>query len=265
MQKVIKLVLPVAGMGKRLRPLTLTTPKNLIPVHGKPLIEYVLEEARESGIKEVVLVVNPTQRKHFERYVQKMRRAKFRGIKFSIYEQQILGGDGHALLQAYSILIGEPFAVRFCDDIVVSNPPALQSLLTIFYAVKAPVVLLERVSDELVSRFGVVKVKRVKSSLSMPRLYEILDIVEKPARTEAPSNLTIVGGYVITPKVLRNLKRVAGTLPLIAEDALRIATALEIELIAGGRIYGWEFSGTRLDCGTLEKLKKAEEFLKNRV
>lgn len=255
-------MLPVAGIGKRLRPLTLRTPKNLLVVNGKPLIEYVLEEARSSGIKEVILITNPKQRKRFERYVHRIRMGKFSGMKFHIYEQPILGGDGHALLQAYGMLKDEPFAVRFCDDIVVDNPPVLHSLLNIFYAVEAPVVLLQRVPDKLVSRFGVVEVRRVKRSEGISNLYEILDIVEKPPLKEAPSNLTIVGGYVITPKVLMNLKKIAGTLPLVADDALRIATALEIELIAGGKVYGWEFSGTRLDCGTLEKLAKSEEFLK---
>ncbi len=263
MKRITKLVLPVAGLGKRLRPLTLKTPKNLIKVGGKPLIEYVLDEVRENGITEVVLITNPTQRDRFERYVDGIKKGKFSGIKFYIRTQKILGGDGHALLQAYDILKNEPFAVRFCDDIVLSNPPVLNSLLDIFSLVKAPVMLLQRVPDALVPRFGVVKVRRVKRP-GMQDLYEVLDVVEKPALKEAPSNLTIVGGYVITPKVLMNLKRVAGTLPLITEDALRIVTALEIELIAGGMVYGWEFLGTRLDCGTLENLAKTEEFIKNR-
>ncbi len=260
--KVTKLVLPVAGLGKRLRPLTLKTPKNLIEVCGKPLIEYVLEETLGSEIKEVVLIINQKHRAQFRRYVGRVHKGKFSGIKFHLREQPILGGDGHALLQAYDILSGGPFVVRFCDDIVVGDPPVLRALLDIFYSIKAPVALLEEVPDELVSRFGVVKVGRVKSQKGITRLHRILDVVEKPALKDAPSNLTIVGGYVLTPTVLLNLKRIAGTLPLIADDALRIATALEIELIAGGAVYGLEFSGTRLDCGTLEKLAKAEEFLK---
>lgn len=261
MKKVTKLVLPVAGLGKRLRPLTLKTPKNLIAVNGKPLIEYVLEEARMGGIKEIVLIVNPAHRRHFERYIRTAQKWKFRGMRFRIYEQTILGGDGHALLQAYALLKNEPFAVRFCDDIVVSDPPVLGSLLKIFRGVSAPVVLLRLVPDELVPRFGVVQVRRVPSPGGLGPLYSILNIVEKPALKDAPSNLTIVGGYIITPRVLGNLKRIAGTLSLVADDSLRIATALEVELIAGGKIYGWEFSGTRLDCGTLENLRKAEEFL----
>ncbi|MEK7507940.1 MAG: sugar phosphate nucleotidyltransferase [Patescibacteria group bacterium] len=262
MKEVTKLVLPVAGLGKRLRPLTLKTPKNLVKVCGRPLIEYVLEEIRETRIKEVVLITNPKQREQFKRYVRGIQKGRFDWLKFHICTQPILGGDGHALLQAYDILKNEPFAVRFCDDIVVSDPPVLNSLLDIFSLIKAPVTLLQRVSDKLVPRFGVVKVKRVKFS-GVRNLYKIVDVVEKPPLREAPSNLTIVGGYVITPKVLMNLKRIAGTLPLITDDALRIATALEIELIAGGRVYGWEFFGTRLDCGTLENIAKTEEFLEN--
>ena len=111
----------------------------------------------------------------------------------------------------------------------------------------------------LVSRFGVVSAKKVRRGI-----YAINHIVEKPKASLAPSNLTIVAGYVLTPHTAKNLKMVADTLPVIADDALPIAVAFQIELIIGGKVYGWEFEGKRLDCGTLEKLKKAEDFLEER-
>ena len=120
--------------------------------------------------------------------------------------------------------------------------------------------LLERVPKKLVSRFGVVSVRRVRSGV-----YQIKKIVEKPKASLAPSNLTIVGGYVLTPSILRNLKSVADTLPVIADDALPLAVALQIELIIGDKVYGWEFKGKRLDCGTLEKLKKTGELLRTHL
>ncbi len=260
MKKVTKLILPVAGLGKRLVPLTDHTPKNLIPVNGKPLLEYVLEEAVASGIKEVALIVNPKNRNDFAAYVRKNQK-KFPTLTFHIRAQETPGGNGHAIVQAYDITKGEPFAVRFCDDILLGNPPVLKSLIDIFNRYQASVILLERVPKAMVSRFGVVGFKKEKKD----NLYRLTKIIEKPKVKEAPSNLTIVGGYVLTPEIMKNLKLVADVLPVIANDALPIAVALQIELIVGGKLYGWEFPGRRLDCGTLEKLQEAEAFLKKQT
>ena len=256
MTKITKLVLPVAGLGKRLWPLTKDTPKNLIKINGRPLLEYVLEEAVSSGIKEVILIINPAHRRQFESYIVSAEK-KFPSLRFFVRQQATPGGNGHALTQAYDLVRNAPFAVRFCDDIILSRPPVLGTLLNLFSTYKVPILLLERVPKNLVSRFGVVGVRRVKS-----RIYQIKKIVEKPRASLAPSNLTIVGGYVLTPHIVRNLKSVADTLPVIADDALPLAVALQIELIIGGKIYGWEFKGKRLDCGTIEKLRKANDFLK---
>ena len=257
MKHITKLVLPVAGLGKRLLPLTKKIPKNLVKANGKPMIEYVLEEAVLSGIKEIILIVNPLHRKQFESYLVSAKK-KFSNLKFHIREQATPGGNGHAIVQAYNLVEREPFAVRFCDDIILNQPPVLGTLIKLFDTYRGPVLLLERVPQSMVSRFGVVAVKKIKD-----RIYQINKIIEKPKQSQAPSNLTIVGGYVLTPDVIRNLKSVADTLPVIADDALPLAVALQIELIVGGKVYGWEFNGKRLDCGTLEKLKKTEEFLKN--
>lgn len=265
---ITKLVLPVAGRGKRLRPLTLKTPKNLICVNGKPLLEYGLEEAVKSGIKDVILVVSPAYREKFEQYLKKRGRRRFPGLEFYIREQETPGGNGHAIVKAYDLLDNEPFAVRFCDDIIVEKKPVLPSLVEIFKTCRSPVLLLERVPKNLVSRFGVVGIKKAASDKQQAtkklggKIYQITRIIEKPAAKDAPSNLTIVGGYILTPSVLRNLKSVADTLPVIADDALPLAVALQIELIVGGKVYGWEFPGRRLDCGTFEKLEKTEKFLR---
>lgn len=269
MAKITKLVLPVAGRGKRLLPITRHIPKNLIKVNGRPLLEYVLEEAAQSGIKEVILIVSPVARRKFEEYIRVSGR-KFPSLRFHIREQATPGGNGHAIVQAYDLLSREPFAVRFCDDVIIGKPPVLESLIGIFESRRSPVLLLERVPKRLVSRFGVVGVKAAKGKAQSAKnktggkVYQITKIIEKPPAKEAPSNLTIVGGYILTPSVLRNLKTVADTLPVVADDALPLAVALQIELIIGGKIYGWEFPGQRLDCGTLEKLKKTEQILKKK-
>lgn len=262
MKKVTKLVLPIAGLGKRLLPLTKHIPKNLIPVNGKPLLEYVLEEAVMSGIREVVLVINPRQRRDFTAYIKKNAK-KFPTLTFHMRTQETPGGNGHAVAQAYDVIGNEPFAVRFCDDILLGNPPALKGLIDIFNHYHSSVLLLERVPQNMVSRFGVIGFEKKKK---LPvffggKLYQLTKIVEKPKAKEAPSNLTIVGGYVLTPGVLRNLRLVTDTLPVIADDALPIAVGFQIELIVHGKIYGWEFPGRRLDCGTLAKLQEAEAVL----
>jgi len=263
--KVTKLVLPIAGLGKRLLPLTLHTPKNLISVNGKPLLEYVLEEAVSCGIKEVVLIINPKHQRDFASYIKKSQK-RFPTLTFHVRVQETPGGNGHALTKAYDIIKNEPFAVRFCDDVLLGDPPALHGLLDLFNRYHESVMLLERVPQSMVSRFGVIGFKKEKKQpiFQGGAVYQINKIIEKPPRAKAPSNMIIVGGYVLTPEVLRNLKMVADTLPVVADDALPLAVALQIDLVLKNKLYGWEFPGRRLDCGTLEKLKEAEKVLQRR-
>lgn len=256
MKKITKLVLPVAGMGKRLLPLTKKTPKNLVKVNGRPLLEYVLEEAVQSGIREVVLIASPKHKKQFAVYLTKNRK-KFPSLAFHIRIQETPGGNGHAIAQAADVIGGEPFAVRFCDDVILSDPPVLKTMIAIATKRRASVLLLERVPMKMVNRFGVVGFKHEKQGLC-----EVTKIVEKPKVKDAPSNLTIVGGYVLMPNILRNLRLIADTLPIIADDALPLAVALQMELILKGKIWGFEFKGRRLDCGTFEKLREAEMILR---
>ena len=241
MKPVTKLILPVAGVGKRLWPLTEHTPKNLIPVYGKPLLEYILEEAVASGIREVILIVSPKNREHFKEYVRKNAK-KFPTLKFHTRIQETLSGDGHAVLQAYDLIADEPVAVRFPDDIIYENPPLLKSFIDLFHRCKASVILLERVPKSTVSRWGVVGFEKTKkgpvSSFMGRRVVKINKFVEKPKVKDAPSNLTIVGGYILMPQVIRNFKAIADTLSSIPDDTLRLIIALQIELIAGGKVYG---------------------------
>ena len=264
MKPVTKLILPVAGLGKRLMPLTKHTPKNLIPVNGKPLLEYILEEATGSGIREVILVTNPKNQEAFRSYLKKNAK-RSPTLTFRIRVQKTPGGNGHAAIQAHDLVADEPFAVRFCDDIIWENPPVLKSLIDLFNHYKTSVVLLEQIPKSAVSRYGIAgfeKTKGIVSSFLGGKVVKINKFVEKPAVKDAPSNLMIPGGYVLTPNVLRNFKAVADVLPSIADDALPMLVALQIELIAGGTIYGWEFPGRRLDCGTLENLRETEAFIK---
>ncbi len=258
MQKVTKLVLPVAGLGKRLMPLTRKTPKNLLEVNGKPLVEYAFEEAVQAGLKDVILIVGPVHNRRFEDYIKKASK-KFPSLKFHIRVQETPAGNGHALICAADILKEEPFAVRFCDDILISDSPILGSLLKIFEKHRASSILLERIPKNQVSRFGVVGISNPETIKNVKgKIYRINRVIEKPPVRLAPSNLIVVGGYVLTPTVLRNLIKIAEALPNAAIDSIPINVGLQIELITGKKIYGWEFIGKRLDCGTLEKFQKAQ-------
>ena len=274
-KKVSTLVLPMAGLGKRLMPLTATTPKNLVKVNGKPLIEYALEEAEAAGIRKVVMIVNPKNVDDFKAYASRTKR-RFPQFSFAVRIQPTPGGNGHAIAQAYDLIKDEPFAVRFCDDVLLAareSRGTLASLIGLFDRMPGSmksVVLLERVPKDMVSRFGVVGLKKGaegkgaggRKKFDGGNVFEVTHIVEKPPANKAPSNLTIVGGYVFTPDVVRNLKMVADTLPVVADDALPVAVAIQMQLAMKGKVYGWEFPGRRLDCGTLEKLQEAEAFLR---
>lgn len=252
----------MAGLGKRLRPLTLHKPKALVEVHGEPLLRYALEETRGTDVKHVVCVISPQHRKQFEKYLLGVQ-PEFPSLTFHIREQKDPFGNGHVVLVAKEVIGNKPFAMRFPDDILLNNPPALQSLIKLYGQVKAPVLLLERVPKKDVSRYGVVVIKGGKKTEG-GTLYKITGVVEKPPVKEAPSSLTIVGGYVLTPEVTKSLERIFAALPHLHDDALLVTAAFE-EIIGKGKpFYGWEFPGVRLDCGTIAGFEKAEKFFEKR-
>lgn len=255
------LVLPVAGLAKRLRPLTLNKPKALVEIRGGTLLDHVLDEARGTSIRRIILIASPRHRAHFEQWLRAERR-RYPEFKFFVRYQEYPAGNGHAILQAYDLVRKEPIAVRFCDDILPDRPSPLSSLLSLYDRFRGSVVLLERVPRKRVSHYGVVKAAPVRGIKDLcGAVYRISDIVEKPPISRAPSRLTIVGGYVFTPTVIRNLKKIADSLPSAGADALPVAIGLQVEFILGNPVYGWEFSGKRLDCGTLAGLEIAERFL----
>ncbi len=263
MQHIRKLVLPVGGLGKRLRPLTNRIPKALVPLGNGVLLDHMLLEAAVSGIEEIILIVNPRHTRHFEAYIERSKK-RFGDISFHIRFQETPGGNGHAIMQATDLLRNEPFAVRFCDDLIFQTPPVLESLIEIFDVYRAPVVLLEKVPMKQVPRYGVVGIAPAPRKKGVPqfgKLFRITEIIEKPAINRAPSNLIIIGGYILTPSVMRNLTKISESLPIVATDALPLAVALQVELIIGGKVYGWQFPGKRLDCGTIEALQSTEKFL----
>lgn len=257
---ITKLVLPVAGKGTRLRPLTLTTPKNLISVGGRPLLEYVLDEAVAAEIKEVILVVSPEHQERYAAYLRETAINKYPQLGFHLRLQEKPWGHGHAVLQAADVIAGEPFLVRFCDDLILGEESVLRGLSRIFETYRSPVLLLARVPEAEICRYGAVAAKEIQTQ---PRLHRIFRIVEKPKTPEeAPSNLAAVGAYALPPEIIVALKRLAEKMRRKNDALLIYAPILEM-LAAGKPVYGWEFNGQRLDCGTLDGLKLAEERLRS--
>lgn len=258
MQKIIKkAIIPVAGFGTRFLPATKAQPKEMLPIVDKPIIQYLVEEAVAAGIEEIIFVTGRGKRAiedHFDysfeleqNLVEKNKLDRLEAIykisdmaKFSFVRQPKPKGDGDALLRAAHLLGGEPCAVLFGDDIVDSEKPCIGQLIDVYAEKQSPVVALHRVPMENVSKFGVVAGEKAGE-----RLYAIRELVEKPKVEEAPSNLIVVGKYVITPQVFEKL---AGVQPG-ADGEIRLADALS-SILKEGEIYGYEFEGRRYDCGS---------------
>ena len=264
--KIHKVIIPVGGLGTRFLPATKAQPKEMLTIVDKPVIQYLVEEAVDSGIKEVIFVTGKGKRAiedHFdnagelesylERRGKKDLAKKIRAISSLAYcafvRQKEPKGGGDALLQARHLVGDEPVAVLYGDDVVYSKTtPALKQLLGIFNKYQKSVFALERVPWEVVPRYGVIGGKRVAS-----RTWLVNKIIEKPSIKEAPSNLTIVGKYILTPEVFDELAKVR---PKKGEE-LYLTDALERVLKKGGQIYGYEVKGTRYDCGDKLGLLKA--------
>jgi UTP--glucose-1-phosphate uridylyltransferase len=272
-KEIKKVIIPVAGLGTRFLPLSRVMSKEFFPLVDKPIIQYIIEEVKKSGIKEVVFVTSPGQ-KTILNYFQKspelekmlIRRKKdkilkelkdfeeiFDGISFSHVVQKKPLGDGHAILQAAKQMRSggypEPVAVSFGDDVIDSDEPAISQLVNIFKTCNAPVVALKQVSSEKVSAYGVVAVEKIAN-----HLYKIKKIIEKPEPQDSPSNLVIVGKYILTPEVFQYLKKA----PPSKTGEVILADVFDRMLSDGKIIYGCELKGEWLECG--DKLKWLKSF-----
>ena len=256
-----KAIIPIAGLGTRFLPLSSVIPKELFPLVDKPAIQYIIEEAKASGIQEIIFIVRPKKKEILEYFkenpelektlksrnkedllkeLQKTREI-LKGISFLSVSQTKPLGDGHAILQAKKLIGKEPCGVFFADDIVDSKTPCFLQLTNIFRTSKAPIVGLKKVSDDKIPNYGIVEVEKISS-----RLYKIKKIVEKPDKKSAPSNLAIIGRYVLTPEVFSYLEKITPN----SKKEIILAEALGKMLDDGKIIYGYEFEGNWLECGT---------------
>ncbi len=258
--KIEHLVLPMAGLGKRLRPLTDHCAKSLVEINGKPLVWYVLEETRGTSIRTVTAVVSKQHASQFRSYFKTIQK-EFPYLTFHVRIQKDLFGDGHSVLQALEIIKNKPCAVRFADDVLVYKTSLLKSLISAATKKNASTLLVQKVPKKDVSRYGVVTVTSPKK-FEGGTLYEMKGIVEKPPVKEARSNLIVIGGYVLTAPLVKIITKMFAKIKDPQPDILRIAHGFSEALEKKQKAYTWEFPGKRLDCGTLESFYKSEEFLK---
>jgi len=254
--KIKKAVFPVAGLGTRFLPATKASPKEMLPLIDKPLVQYVVEEAVAAGIEQVLFVTGRGKRAiedHFDIafelesiLLEKGKDDEFKEVRdiaemvsiFYVRQKQALG-LGHAILCAREFVGKEPFAVLLGDDIIDGNRPCLRQLLDVYEQHRGSVLALEQVPMENISAYGCVQADAISD-----RIYKVNNLVEKPKREDAPSDLAIIGRYVLTPEIFPILERQepgkGGEIQLT--DAI-------LSLSGKEPVYGCRFEGTRYDCG----------------
>lgn len=257
MTDIKKVIIPVGGFGTRFLPATKAQPKEMLPIVDKPVIQYLVEEAVASGIKEILLVTGKGKRAiedHFDHAAELESFLESRGksdlaksIKhisslafFAYVRQKEPRGIGDAILQARSLVGNEPVAVMSGDDIIDADPPALKQMLRVYHKYRAPVVSLLRVPKKDVHKYGIISGKKVAD-----RTWKIDGLVEKPDPAKAPSDLMIVVKYILTPAIFDYL---AKTTPA-PNGEIYITDALDKYVKDGGRFYGYEVKGDYYDCG----------------
>ena len=255
-QKIRKAVFPAAGLGTRFLPATKASPKEMLPLVDKPLIQYVVEEAVASGVESIIIVTGRDKtaiEDHFDISFELEQLLRERGktealrqvraiseiARISYVRQREALGLGHAVLQARDFVSDEPFAVMLADDIVDAEVPALRQMLSVYEETGAPVLGTMRVAGEAISRFGVIDAEAVR-----PGVYKITDMVEKPPFAEAPSDLAIIGRYVLTPDIFDEIERT----PRGAGGEIQITDAMR-SLLKRRPFYAVQLEGTRHDAG----------------
>ncbi|MBI3745000.1 MAG: UTP--glucose-1-phosphate uridylyltransferase GalU [Chloroflexi bacterium] len=259
--RVRKAVFPAAGWGTRFLPATKAQPKEMLPLVDKPIIQYAVEEAVAAGIEQVIIVTSSQKRAiedHFdlnyelERLledkgeIEKLRQVRaisdLAQIAYVRQKEQL--GLGHAVLMAKDLIGHEPFAVLLPDDVVVGDRPAIGQLIHAYQQTHGSVLAVAEVPPDETSRYGIVGTVRPPDDTD-PRLHQVTSVVEKPGPGTAPSNLAIIGRYVLTPKIFDKLEQTQRG----AGGEIQLTDAIEA-LMAEQTVYAYEFEGARYDAGT---------------
>lgn len=271
--KVRKAVFPAAGLGTRFLPATKAQPKEMLPLVDKPIIQYGVEEAIHSGIQNIIIVTGRGKsaiEDHFDVSFELENMLESRGkkellaivrnvsdmIDVSYIRQKEALGLGHAVMRASELVGPEPFACVLADDVIDAETPCLRQLLDIYEFFSAPVLAVMEVPKENISAYGVVDAEPISHNGAKDRVYRIRDLVEKPNAADAPSNLAIIGRYVLTPEIFGSI---ASVQPGSGAE-IQLTDALK-HLLRSRPIYAYRFEGKRYDAGDkLGFLKATVEF-----
>jgi UTP--glucose-1-phosphate uridylyltransferase len=270
--KVRKAVFPAAGLGTRFLPATKAQPKEMLPLVDKPIIQYGVEEAMAAGCDQIVMITGRGKQSledHFDVSYELEHMLESRGktdllaivrqisdmIHVAYVRQKEAMGLGHAVLTARELIGDEPFAVLLADDVIDADPGCLKQMMEVFNETQCSVIATQVVEGPAISAYGVIATKPVKSKWG-DRLYEVTDLVEKPSMEEAPSNLAIIGRYILTPAIFDKLQNT----PFGRGGELQLTDGMR-ELLKSEKIYGYCFEGKRHDTGDkLGFLKATVEF-----
>ncbi|MDF2520157.1 MAG: galU [Clostridia bacterium] len=254
--EVRKAIIPAAGLGTRFLPATKAQPKEMLPIVDKPALQYIIEEAVSSGIEEILIITGRNKKSiedHFDKSVELELELESKG-KYDLLEevrkisdmvdilyvrQKEPKGLGHAIHCAKSFIGNEPFAVMLGDDIVDGDPPCLKQMLEMYDQYKVSILGVQEIPKEDVNKYGIVKGKLIED-----RIYKVKDLVEKPSVAEAPSNIAILGRYIINPEIFEILEH---TKPGKGGE-IQLTDALK-ELAKKEAMYAYNFKGRRYDVG----------------
>jgi UTP--glucose-1-phosphate uridylyltransferase len=265
--RVRKTVFPAAGLGTRFLPATKVLPKEMLPLVDKPIIQYGVEEAVASGATDVIFVTSRgkgTMEDHFDASVELETWLESRGKMDALIEVHRISqlasvssvrqgqplGLGHAVLVARRLVGDEPFGVILPDDVIDAEPPALAQMIAVFEEVGGPVILVERVPRDRVSSYGVIAFDEIR-----PGVYRVTDLVEKPDAEDAPSDLAIIGRYILTPDIFPALEATGRD----HGGEIQLTNGLK-RLLAGRPIYACEVAGVRHDTGNKLGFLKATAY-----
>lgn len=256
--KIRKAIIPAAGLGTRFLPATKAQPKEMLPIVDKPTIQYIVEEAVRSGVEDIIIVTGRNKRSiedHFDKSIELELELEKKGkddlleIARSVSEianihyirQKEPRGLGHAILMAKHFIGNEPFAVLLGDDVIVSKKPCLQQMIDVYSEYRTSILGVQKVPMDDVSKYGIIDAKHIED-----RIYKIKDLVEKPLSDDAPSNIAILGRYIISPSIFKYLE----TQEAGAGGEIQLTDSLK-RLARDEAIYAYDFIGKRYDVGNI--------------
>ena len=269
MKKIKKVVFPVAGLGTRFLPATKVSPKEMLPIVDKPLIQHAAEEAVNSGINQLIFIIGRTKNviiDHFDsapelenELILKKKNTLLKIVKKIVpknvncffVRQNTPSGLGHAIHCAKNIIQDDPFAVVLADDLIKSKVPCLKQMIDMYYQKQSSIISVETINKKDSDKYGIIEPKR-----KIGNLYNIKSIVEKPSPKNAKSNIAVVGRFILTPAIFSKIeKSKPGT-----GNEIQLTDAIS-DLMKDEDVYGYQFEGKRFDCGSkIGYLKASVEY-----